>query len=380
MKTPMSTTSLNILYSYPKWHTVSFTLVARKHIEYMRKVFNLQIYEVDELYFPSFTPVTRYKAIVHPAFFIMHKILKTKVDTYGRFREDYYKWWRSNYDELIGVDVCDSDQYSDIAIELANRYDKFIVPSSYCVEVAKRSGFKAKVYRVPHGVDPEWYTTPNVWESMPVKSINPLLLQIYLYKIKKNKKIILFWLWHSGERKGWPEVYEVYTRLCHERRDVAIILKTGVPNPIEYQQLIQYDAINIYGWLNDYEKMALYDLVDITLNFSRGGGFECVCLESLVRGVPCVACEHGSWTDYVPPFLWIKKGKRVRPLPNNALHVGYGYAVDVEDALNKLHHILDNLDDYKARVLEWREKKLKKEYRWDIVAKMLYNVVVEDTT
>lgn len=367
----------NVLYSYPMWHTVSFTLVARKHIEYMRKVYNLQVYEMDELHFPAFVPATRYRAVVHPAFFIMHRVLMSRRDLSGRLREDYYRWWRSHYDELIGIDVCDSDQYSQLAVELANRYDKFVVPSSFCVEVARRSGIRAKIYRVPHGVDPEWYETPNVWETMPVKSISPLLLQIYLYKVRRNKKIILFWLMHSGDRKGWPEVYEVYTRLYRERKDVAIILKTGVPNPVEYQQLIQYDAINIYGWLSDYEKMALYDLADVTLNFSRGGGFEMNCLESLARGVPCVASEYGSWTDYVPPFMWIRKGRRVQPLPNNALHIGYGYTVDVEDAVDKLHTILDNLDEYKARVMEWREKVLKNEYRWDIVAGKLVEVIGE---
>jgi len=359
------------------WHTVSFTLVARKHIEYMRKVYNLQVYEIDELHFPTFVPATRYRAVVHPAFFIMHRVLMSRRDLSGRLREDYYRWWRSHYDELIGIDVCDSDQYSQLAVELANRYDKFVVPSSFCVEVARRSGIRAKIYRVPHGVDPEWFETPNVWETMPVKSISPLLLQIYLYKVRRNKKIVLFWLMHSGDRKGWPEVYHVYTQLYRERKDVAIILKTGVPNPIEYQQLMQYDAINIYGWLSDYEKMALYDLADVTLNFSRGGGFEMNCLESLARGVPCVANEYGSWTDYVPPYLWIRKGRRVQPLPNNALHAGYGYTVDVEDAVDKLHAVLDNLDEYKAKVLEWRDKVLKKEYRWDVVAGKLLRVIEE---
>jgi len=361
------------------WHTVSFSLVARKHIEYMRKVANVRVYEIDELQFPTFVPIARYVAMVHPAFFIMHRVLRSKVDTSGRFREDYYRWWREKYEQLIGIDVCDSDQFSQLAVELANRYDKFVVPSSFCVEVAKRSGFRVRVYRVPHGVDPEWYTMPNVWESMPVKSINPVLLQLYLYKVTRRKKLILFWLWHSGDRKGWPEVYEVYTRLYRERKDVAIVLKTGIPNPIEYQQLIEYDAINVYGWLSDYEKMALYDLADVTLNFSRGGGFELNCLESLARGVPCVASEYGSWTDYVPRFLWIKKGRKVHPLPGNALHVGYGYTVDVEDALNKLHVVLDNLDEYKAKVMEWREKVLKKQYRWDVVARMLLRIVGEDT-
>jgi glycosyltransferase involved in cell wall biosynthesis len=134
-------------------------------------------------------------------------------------------------------------------------------------------------------------------------------------------------------------------------------------------------AIQIYGWLSDYEKMALYDLADITLMFSRGGGFEVNALESLVRCTPVVTSSVGSWTDYVPPYLQVKVGERVKVFEDNAIHVGYGYKVDVEDALGKINDILENYDDYRARVEEWRSKVLKSEYRWDIVVKKLVEVI-----
>ena len=364
-----------ILYAYPRWHTVSFTLVARKHLEYLRRLGYASVYELDELMVPAFTPSTRYSLVLHPGFFIMFRVLESRKDIWGRFREDYYQWWRGFYDQVIGIDVCDSDAYTDYAVSIANRFDKFVVPSSFCVEVARRSGVKARVYRLPHGVDPEWYTAPNVWEITPRQRLSPSLVQLYLYKMKRGRKFILFFLIHSGERKGWPEVYEVYTRLARERKDVVLVLKTAFPNIPEYQQVMQYGALQVYEWLSDYEKMALFDMVDVTLMFSRGGGFEMVALESLARGVPVLTSDYGSWTEYVPPFLQVRRGRRVQPLPGNAFHGGYGYAVDVEDALNKLHVILDNLDEYRARVLEWRERVLSKEYRWDVIARRLVEIV-----
>jgi glycosyltransferase involved in cell wall biosynthesis len=45
--------------------------------------------------------------------------------------------------------------------------------------------------------------------------------------------------------------------------------------------------------------------------------------------------------------------------------------------LNKIHDILDNYDDYKARVEEWRSKVLSSEYRWDVIAKRLVDVVCD---
>ena len=367
----------SVLYSYPMWHLVSFTLVARKHIEYMQRLGRFRLYTIDELSLPSFVPSVRYRLVIHPAFYILHRVISKPEMVEERQRLKRFEWWRKHFDELIGIDVCDSDRYSEYAVYLANMLNKLVVPSSFCVDVARKSGIKAKIYRIPHGVDPERYTSPNTWERAPVKSINPLLIELYLYRVRKGKKLLLFWLWHSGERKGWPEVLEVYRRLARERKDVVLVLKTIRPDINEYFQVASLGAINIYGWLTDYEKMVLYDTVDITLNFSRGGGFELNCLESLARGVPCIASNWGSWTDYVPPFLRIRTGRKVQPLPGNIIHSGYGYTVDIEDALNKLHTVLDNIEEYKAKTEEWRQRVLYHEYRWDIIGEKLVNLIVE---
>jgi glycosyltransferase involved in cell wall biosynthesis len=143
----------------------------------------------------------------------------------------------------------------------------------------------------------------------------------------------------------------------------------------EFQEVMHLGAIQVYGWLSEYEKTALYDLADITLMFSRGGGFEVNALESLARGTPVVTSNIGSWTDYVPPYLQVRVGEKVKVFEDNAIHVGYGYRVDVEATLDKINDILENYDDYKARVEEWRSKVLKNEYRWDVVAKRLVEVV-----
>jgi glycosyltransferase involved in cell wall biosynthesis len=143
----------------------------------------------------------------------------------------------------------------------------------------------------------------------------------------------------------------------------------------EFQEVMHLGVIQIYGWLSEYEKMTLYDLADVTLVFSRGGGFEHNALESLARGIPAVTSNRGSWTDYVPQYLQVKTGEKVKVFNGNAIHVGYGYKVDVEDALGKIHDILENYDDYRARVEEWRSKILVNEYRWDVIAKRLVETI-----
>ena len=369
---------MRLLYVYPQHHTVSFTLIARKHVEYLRRLGLAEIQELDELAFPGFRPQVKYMAVLHPHIYIWHRVLAWYDSRLSERLKDrmpgYLERLRSSYDGIVAVDVCDSDRMSVYAVELLNQADKVVVPSNYCVEVYRSSGVKVPVYRVPHGVDPEWYSTPNVWDGAPARTLNPALLEVYLYKLRRGKRLLLFWLWHSSARKGWPEVKEVYGRLVRERKDVVLLLKTVHPNMPEFQEVMHLGAIQVYGWLDEFEKMALYDLADITLMFSRGGGFEVNCLESLARGVPCVASYWGSWKDYLPPFLGVRVGERVKVFEGNAIHIGYGYRVDVESALDKIHDILDNYEDYKARVGEWRVNVLSREYRWDRVALKLAEV------
>jgi len=340
----------------------------------MRKFPNVLLNEVDELAFPQFTPVSKPVAFAHPAMFIMHRVIQARTDLHGNFRWEYFEWWKNHFKKLIGIDVADSDRMSRLAVDILNMYDELIVPSTFCKHVYESSGVKRKVHVVPHGVDPEWYEMPNLWETVPPASISPAILHVYLYKLRTRRKIILFWLWHSGQRKGWNEVRQFYEKIRKERDDVILVLKTGIANPIEYQQVMHLGCINIYGWISETDKLALYDIADLVLVFSRGGGFELNALEALARGVPVLTVDWGCFLDYVPPYLRCKKGRRVQPLPGNKLHVGYGYAVDVEDAVNKAHHILDNLDEYRAKVNEWREKVLKKRFRWDVIARMLIEI------
>jgi glycosyltransferase involved in cell wall biosynthesis len=368
-----------IIYVYPFHHTVSFTLVGRKHVEYLNKLGLVKVNEIDELVFPGFYISIKYDAVLHPHIYIWNRVIqrfyRATPDKLKHRIPQYIDDFKNQFNQLIAVDVCDSDRMSNFAVDLLNYADKVVVPSSFCVEVYRGSGVKKPVFRVPHGVDPDWYSTPNVWDASPVKKINPVLIDLYLYKIRKNKRFLLFWLWHSDARKGWFEARELYSKLARERSDVVLMLKTVYQNSPAFQEVMHLGAVQVYGWLNDYEKMALYDLADVTLMFSRGGGFEQNCLESLARGAPCVAGYWGSWRDYLPPFLGVKTGEKVKVFEGNAIHVGYGYKVDVDDALSKIHDILDNYDDYRARVEEWRKKVLINEYRWDLIAEKLVKVI-----
>ena len=56
----------SIVYAYPQWHTVSFTLVAKKHIEQLKKY--TKVYEWDETTIPDIYVITPFALVVHPVF------------------------------------------------------------------------------------------------------------------------------------------------------------------------------------------------------------------------------------------------------------------------------------------------------------------------
>jgi len=359
-------------YIYPKWHTVSFTLVARKHIQYMKAVaerfIECNINEIDERAFIGFSPTVPIPTFVHPAFYIMSEMMQKRFKKTGVFDKRGYEWWRKKFDRLIAVEVADSDRLSDQAVEIANMFDVIVVPSTFSRDAFVNSGVKRPVRVAPHGLDFEWYLLPNFWHSSLNYMVGQNIWELYQYKQKTGKKLILFWLWHSAGRKGWPEVKRFYEKLRRRRDDVILVLKTYGPNPPELEEVRHLGAINIYGWISEYEKMALFDLAEITLNFSRGGAFELNCLEALGRGKPCLAHRCCGWADYVPDFIAVKKGERVQPLPGNHIHVGYGYTVDVDDAVDKAEQILDNYDEYLAKLEEYKQRVLMSKFNWYVPA------------
>lgn len=345
-----------IWYVYPKWHRVSFTLIAMKHVDYMRG--KLHFDTVDELAFPHIVPSSTPLVLIHPYFFIMirsSKFIARKLHLYRGF---------------IGVEVCDSDHISPLAVGITDYAQRIIVPSTFCKQVYIESGVKVPVDVVPHGVDPNWYDEP--------PKVTDIVTDIIRLKRERGLKLILYFLWHSADRKGFPELFEFYRKLRKERKDVMLIVKTMSRDGRELKLLKMLGIINIYGWLSEAEKMSLYDVSDIYALFSRGGGFELNGLEALVRGVPVIAHGKGSWADYVPDFLRVPYKNRVVVLQDNPIHDGYGYTIDVEKAVDKACHILDNLDDYKARVREHAQKVLKNKFRWDLVADRLIEIVREE--
>lgn len=343
---------VRVWYVYPRWHRVSFTIVAEKHIEYMRKY--VPVEPIDELAFPHIMPGSRPVVLLHPFFYPMTK--------YGKMIQRKLHLYRA----IIGVDVADSDHITNLAVSMTNYANAMVVPSTFAMKAYTRSGVTVPVYVVPHGLDDDWYTKP----SMAEKYFSDLLA----FKRKRGYKYILFYLWHSSYRKGFNLVVEIYKRLLKERRDVKLVFKTRTADGREAMIMRSLGAIHIYGWLTEEQKMALYDACDLYILATRGGGFEMNGLEAIARGLPTIAARGGSWEDYLPDWLLVVSRPAPYVFKDNPIHDGRGVEMIVEKAVDKIHDILENLDDYKARVRE-HVKRIRGTFTWENVTRRLVGVV-----
>lgn len=344
--------SAYIFYVYPMWHRVSFTLIAEKHIEKLKKRYKVE--RIDELAFPHIMPMSKPIVFLHPFFFIMSRS--------SRFISRKLHLYKA----IIGVDVADSDHISNLAVSMTDYANAMIVPSSFSRQAYVRSGVRVPIYVVPHGLDWEWYTKPSIAD----KYFQDLLL----IKERRKYKYMLYFLWHSDYRKGADLVIEIYKRLIRERKDVKLVLKTKTADGRVAQVLRSLGAIHVYGWLTEEQKMALYDACDIYILATRGGGFEMNGLEALARGLPVIAAKGGSWEDYLPDYLLVESRPTPYVLKDNPIHDGKGVEMIIDKAIDKIHDILENLDDYKARVRD-HINKIKHIYNWDNVGKLLSEVI-----
>ncbi|QJF12372.1 putative glycosyltransferase [Metallosphaera rod-shaped virus 1] len=339
-------------------HDVSFKFVAQEHIKMLRSKYT--VYDIPELNFYQFTPYGRPLTFIHPLFYGMLN--------WTDIQWSFFKMYRSKVSKIVGVEVADSDRISEKFIEIANLWaDALVVNSKWSYDAYINSGLKILIHIVPHNYDPRLEAPDDQLKVSPeIKKIE---------EIKKDKKIkiILFFSWHSGYRKGDDLFQKIARQIQKERDDVYFIVKSATPR----QDLADLRLFNITGVIPFDDIVKLYRISDLLLLPSRGGSFELNGLEALVSGIPVIASDEGPWTEYFPPTLRHFLAKTVNHpivLPNNPIHIGRGVEISVDDAVDKALKILDNVEEEKAKVRDEIEF-FRNNYSFEVVKKKLLKVV-----
>ena len=295
-----------VWYVYPLWHKVSFTLVGQKHVEQLKKYYRL--YEVDELSFLPRDIFVNPIVLIHPYFYIITRYTQLFFNYYDKFKA------------VIGIEVADSDRLSPYAIRLANMTHAIVVPSNFSKEAFINSGCKVPVYVVPHGIS-KLFFRPRRYPQ------HPLIRKLYELKQRDNLIYILFFLIHSGYRKGAHLVYVVLKEIQKTWKNVVLICKAGGFGGHDVQLLATLRSHIIVQWFSENDLVDLYDICDIYTLFSIGGGFECVppdtniiCYDGVkpiseVKEGDLVLTHKGRFRRVTKVFKRKYKGKIIEIIP-----------------------------------------------------------------
>jgi len=350
-----------IFYVYPMFKHVSWNVIGEKHCEQLKN--HLRIYMIDEEALPLIEIYSNPLILLHPYFYPFQK-------------------WESKLSRkfasvhgVLGIDVADSDRISLYAVRLTNYALAMIVPSNFSKRTYIKSGVKVPVHVIPHGADDYWF------EMQPVKS--ETFLKLVQIKEKYHAKLLLTYMLHSPYRKGLDILIKIYNKVKEEYGNVLLVLKTnrGVgfySNPIKYRDgyLEKYmNGIVFHRWLNEWQQMELFDICDMYVLTSRGGGFEHPPFLALVRGEIVLGAKGGAWEDFLPEWALVPSKTSGYVLAGNPIHTGYGVEMLVEKAVDKILEIFDNLDDYKARVREYVNTHVREKFTWKKIGQKLSKIL-----
>lgn len=274
--------------------------------------------------------------VIHPVFYV--------------FQNDYRHIGRLKafHSRVCGFDLADTDALHPNAVAMANHMHLLMVPSEYSRQVYVNSGVKTRVEVVPHGVGP-LFSNP---DTAPMPAVP-----------RDGVKVLFFFL-HSHSRKGLDIVQSVMSRILRERSDIRLIVK-GDDMVVQSPR-----TMKIPIWLWEGELVHLYDACDILFAPSRGGGFELNVLEAMARGLPVVASDWPAIREYAEDAIFIKSRGRVKPLPDNPIHIGYGVDPDPEDAYSKLMYAIKNVEELKKDAMR-RAPAVRSRYSWSNSARRI---------
>lgn len=356
-----------ISYIYPIKSHDSFHLVAKNHIEnlvqiYISNQIDMEIENIDLLQLANLKWGEKRNILIHP---FLYPFVTT----------ENFKVQSRNFAKLLnmknkigGFDVADSNKISNLAVDLVNRLDLMIVPSKFARDAYINSGVDIPVEILPHGIPKEFLVIEN--DNNINSNINIENDEIIkLRKLKGNDNIlVLFFLIHSEHRKGADIVKEVMRRINKKFKNVYLIVKG---QSSYYANTRDINIVNIRLWMDNNSLKSLYDICDICISPSRGGGFELNALEAVSRGIPTLVTNGGCFLDMIEYFIPIDLGSKVsQPLPGNPIHTGYCHDADINDFERKLEDTILRIKEIK-KIFRYRSYEIREKYSWTNTAKKL---------
>lgn len=343
-------------YGYHVYFQCSFNYVAQQHIKNLRKL-GFRVIEFDVDLLPTFFFQTYPIVLVHPLFHNLY--------LYNYPDKQKFDALKKRVNSIIGFDVADSTKISQLAVDFANEHDLIILPSEWAKRVYASSGVTTKMRVIPHGVDDLFLTVTNYKSSV----LFPHIIQLK----EEGRIILLSIIRHSSYRKGYDLIVDFFKKFKKDYNNSTLLLLSS----LRPEGFSEPDVINIANGVSTLDLISIYDIADLYLMFSRGGGFEIPALESISRRVPVLAAKGGAWEEFLPDFCLVDSHTCDYVLKDNIVHIGQGVEISIDKAIDRAHEILSNKDDYRAVLDEYVNSVVAKHYTWEVIAKKIAETLTE---
>jgi len=352
-----------IHYIYPRYKGVSFNLISEQHIKWLSK--KVKVQKIDEEVLDNLMWLQPRNILLHPILYVTIGDKAFQIETRHKRFERVIKIKR----KLGGFETADSDQISKVAVDILNRFDVVFLPSTFAIRSFKNSGVEVPLELVPHGLNDVFLDPDRSIRADSIKHIQGI-------KERNDATLVLFFCLHSDYRKGADLVAEAMEHVQGMHDNVYLVLKkTGVDTPI-HEKMRNLRLIEVPTWLPDAELRQLYDVCDMLLVPSRGGGFELNALEGLARGLPTLVPNAGCFTDYIKYAVPLPITSNPKVFPDNPIHIGNGWETNSDQLAHMIHQVLGGLDAWKEKA-QANAPTVRQTYSWEAVCNNLFDLLVK---
>lgn len=351
----------DLFYVYPKYKNVSFSKIARSQIAELKR--HIKVQEIDEEVLDNLLWLRPRDILLHPVLYV----------TIGD-RKELFKDRQKRLQKILkvkgklgGFETADSDKIGRVAVDSLNKLDFCFLPSNFALKVFKDSGTRIPLHVLPHGISSEYLN-----EKKTVT--HPDLIKIKKIRQRNNATLVLFFLLHSEYRKGADIVYNAMEWLQKKDRSIYLVVKKGSGEGVNLKKIRGLKTIEVASWLNEGELRQLYDVCDLLIVPSRGGGFELNALEGLARGLPTLVPNAGCFLDYAKYCVSMKIENHPVIFPDNPIHQGKGWEVTPDELADKINFVISGIEKHTEIAME-NAKEVRKEYSWSTVCKTLWKIL-----
>jgi glycosyltransferase involved in cell wall biosynthesis len=352
-----------LYYVYPKYRNMSFSKIAREHIKQISPFVKVQ--EIDEEVLDNLMWLQPRNILLHP---ILYATIGDRKELF-QVRQKRLRSLLRVRGILGGFETADTDQISRLAIDTLNKIDVIFLPSTYAKRVFQKSGARVPIHVIPHGLSDSLLS-----ESKEIT--NQKMREIRALKEKNDATLVLFFCLHSEYRKGADLVYDAIDFLQHRYKDLILVVKTASDGGETNKKFMRLRSVQVKGWISEGDLRQLYDVCDMLVVPSRGGGFELNGLEGIARGLPTLVPNDGCFLDYIDYAVPLKVTGHPIIFPNNPIHTGRGFETDVDQLVQGILRVYGNLASHKEKAEE-ASRTVRERYSWKAVCSNLVTLLKE---